>query len=142
MTELQAALGLSQSKRLHEFVKQRNQLAKIYDEAFVQSSLTRLKPKLECYSSYHLYIILLPNSDKEKHKQTILQLRAKKIFAHVHYIPIHLQPFYKELGFNKGDFPIAEEYYSRAISLPLFPELTFDDQRYIIDTVLELTESK
>lgn len=141
MTELQAALGLSQSNRLNEFVAQRNKLANVYDKAFNASSLTCLTPKAASYSAYHLYIVLLATSDKETHRQVITQLRAKKIFAHVHYIPIHLQPYYQDLGFKAGDFPVAEEYYSKAISLPLFPELSANEQQYIIDTVLDITGS-
>jgi len=140
MTDLQAALGVSQLKRLSEFVKQRNVLAKNYERAFEHSALTCLTPKPDTYSAYHLYIVLLPTIDKKTHKQTIEKLREKNICAHVHYIPIHLQPYYQNLGFNKGDFPVAEEYYSRAISLPLFPKLTASEQQYIIEILLELVQ--
>ncbi|MCW8834094.1 MAG: UDP-4-amino-4,6-dideoxy-N-acetyl-beta-L-altrosamine transaminase [Colwellia sp.] len=145
MTELQAALGVSQTRRLSEFVKQRNALAKTYDNAFANSSLTPLTPSVDTYSAYHLYIVLLPSCDdktknKAVHKQVIANLRAKNICAHVHYIPIHLQPYYQqstpELGFKTGDFPVAEEYYNRAISLPLYPQLSAQEQQYIIATVL------
>ncbi len=68
----------------------------------------------------------------------ITTLRGKNIFAHVHYIPIHTQPYYQGLGFSVGDFPAAENYYQRAISLPLYPELSSDEQQYIIDTIIEL----
>ncbi len=142
MTELQSALGLSQSKRLNEFVEQRNKLAKTYDKAFENSSLTSLFPKEDTYSAYHLYIVLLPTSDSEKQKKIITQLRAMNICAHVHYIPIHLQPYYQNLGFKKGDFPVAEEYYSKAISLPLHPKLSHSEQQYIINTVLDVINSE
>ena len=79
---------------------------------------------------------------KAMHKQVITNLRAKNICAHVHYIPIHLQPFYQNLGFKAGDFPIAEEYYARAISLPLYPQLTAKKQQYIINTLLEEINKK
>lgn len=143
MTELQAALGVSQTQRLELFVKRRNQLAKIYDQAFSTTNLTRLTPNNDIYSAYHLYIVLLPEyktQAKAKHEMIITALRDKKIFAHVHYIPIHLQPYYQQgrngLNFKEGDFPIAEQYYQRAISLPLFPQLSETDQQYIINTVL------
>lgn len=142
MTELQAALGVSQTTRLADFVSQRNTLAKVYDDAFANSSLTLLTPKALAYSAYHLYIVLLPlchknnMQNKEAHKQFICALRKKNICAHVHYIPIHLQPYYQKLGFKTGDFPIAENYYDRAISLPLYPQLTANEQSYIINTVL------
>lgn len=140
MTELQAALGLSQSNRLSEFTRQRNTLAKHYDNAFKNTSLTCLTPNETNYSAYHLYIVLLERADKTKHKSVIEQLREKNIFAHVHYIPIHLQPYYQNLGFKEGDFPVAEQYYSRAISLPLHPKLTMQEQTYIIDTVIDVVD--
>jgi len=139
MTDIQAALGLSQMKRLNDFVEKRNQLANIYDIAFTQDDFSPLKQSTQCYSSYHLYIIQLNNSSAEGHKQVITQLRAAGIMAHVHYIPIHLQPFYAQLGFKKGDYPQAEQYYHSAISLPLYPELSHEDQQYIIKKVRELT---
>jgi len=150
MTELQAALGVSQTTRLKEFVSQRNTLAKVYNEAFASSSLTLLTPKACTYSAYHLYIVLLPalndkTQSKTMHKQVITNLRAKNICAHVHYIPIHLQPYYQqsttELGFKAGDFPVAEDYYNRAISLPLYPQLTTKEQQYVINTVLNEIEN-
>ncbi|MCJ8319996.1 MAG: UDP-4-amino-4,6-dideoxy-N-acetyl-beta-L-altrosamine transaminase [Colwellia sp.] len=137
MTELQAALGLSQVKRLNEFVKQRNQIAAVYDEAFVDSSLSILKPAVNSYSSYHLYIILLPLEKKNQHKEIIEALRNDNICAHLHYIPIHTQPYYQALGFNNGDFENAEKYYSRAISLPLYYGLSNKNQQYIIKKVKE-----
>lgn len=145
MTELQAALGLSQVKHLEAFVTKRNLLAAVYDQAFSHSSLTCLTPATSIYSAYHLYIVLLPKleqgTQKTKHKAIITALRAKNICAHVHYIPIHLQPYYQQndsvLAFKEGDFPIAEQYYDRAISLPLYPLLTQSEQGYIITTVLD-----
>jgi UDP-4-amino-4,6-dideoxy-N-acetyl-beta-L-altrosamine transaminase len=138
MTELQAALGLSQRSRLDDFVKKRNQLAKIYDEAFKETSLSILKPLAPSYSSYHLYIVLLSEADADKHRHIIEKLRSNGIFAHVHYIPIHIQPYYQNLGFAVGDFPVAENYYKRAISLPLFPHLETNDQIKVIDTLINL----
>jgi len=135
MTDLQAALGLSQLNRIDTFIEKRNQLAKIYDNAFLQTNLTTLTPKSDRLSSYHLYIVLLPEANIERHKQTIIKLREQGLCAHVHYIPVHLQPYYKELGFNSGDFPNAEEYYQRAISLPLHPQLTVQEQEHIIEKV-------
>jgi UDP-4-keto-6-deoxy-N-acetylglucosamine 4-aminotransferase len=144
MTELQAALGVSQIKRLDDFVERRNELAKVYDKAFSKTKLTTLTPDTDIYSAYHLYIVLLPEYDralqKAKHKAIITSLRTKNICAHVHYIPIHLQPYYQQkvngLAFEEGDFPVAEQYYQRAMTLPLHPQLSMDEQEYIIDTVL------
>jgi len=142
MTELQAALGISQVNRLDEFVNKRNALAQVYDEAFINSALTCLSPNNDTFSAYHLYIVLLPKNKKNSHANIITSLRANNIFAHVHYIPIHLQPYYQALGFKKGDFPIAENYYQRAISLPLYPNLSVEEQQYVIKILLsELSES-
>lgn len=138
MTELQAALGLSQLTRLDEFVTKRNQLAKVYNQAFKESSLQTLSPNEDTLSAYHLYIVLLPETHKSVHRDIIESLRASNICAHVHYIPIHLQPYYQGLGFSQGDYENAENYYQRAISLPLYPKLGDNEQQYIIDTLLTL----
>lgn len=138
MTDLQAALGLSQLKRIETFISQRNYLAKVYDNAFEEEKIICLIPSENTFSAYHLYLILLPEFKQDKQQQCIIQLREKNIFAHVHYIPVHLQPYYQKLGFKKGDFPNAEEYYSRVISLPLYPELSNKDQQYIIEQVKAL----
>lgn len=138
MSDLQAALGLSQLDRIDSFINKRNQLAKVYDQAFSQTNLVTLTSKSDRLSSYHLYIVLLAEANTELHKQTIIQLREQGLCAHVHYIPVHLQPYYKEFGFNPGDFPNAEEYYQRAISLPLHPQLTSQEQEYIIEQVKAL----
>ncbi len=135
MTELQAALGLSQLERLEQVIEKRNQLANYYTQAFEKTSLSLLTPPQDTLSAYHLYIVLLPDANSQKHKQAIIQLRAQGICAHVHYIPIHLQPYYQQLGFKQGDFPAAENYYQRAISLPLYPQLNLTEQNYIIDEV-------
>jgi UDP-4-amino-4,6-dideoxy-N-acetyl-beta-L-altrosamine transaminase len=138
MTELQAALGISQFQRLDSFVNKRNELAKIYDHAFEDTALECLTPSKNKRSAYHLYIVLLPNNDKNKHQESIVFLREKGIFAHVHYIPIHLQPYYQQLGFREGDFPNAEHYYLNAISLPLYPDLTPEQQQHVIAMVKSL----
>ena len=135
ITDIQAALGLSQMKRLDEFVTKRHQLTALYTK-YLPTHLTHLMQSPDCYSSYHLYVVLLDNAAKRK--EIVTQLRANGVFAHVHYIPIHLQPFYHSLGFREGDFPKAEEYYSKAITLPLHPNLTENDIIFISDTLREL----
>lgn len=138
MTDMQAALGLSQLTRIKSFIAKRNKIAKNYDDAFAEDKITSLIPAKNTCSAYHLYLILLPESNKATHYQSIIQLRKNDIFAHVHYIPVHLQPYYQNLGFKQGDYPNAEEYYSRVISLPLYPDLTDVDQKHIIEQVKAL----
>lgn len=139
MTDIHAVLGLSQSKRLHQFIAKRNQLAKIYDDAFANdANIIPLTQNPDCYSTYHLYIVRLTIPNKQRHHQLICALREQNICAHVHYIPIHLQPYYQQFGFKQGDFPQAEQYYQSAITLPLYPDLTTAQQTYVINTLKEL----
>ncbi len=118
MTDVEAALGLSQLKKLPGFLEKRNALAKYYDN---------------CYSSYHLYVARVESLTNKQHSDLIKNLREQGVFAHLHYIPIHIQPYYKKLGFKMGDFPNAETYYRQAITLPLFPELTLEDVEFIVE---------
>lgn len=128
MTELQAALGLSQMDRLDAFVERRNDLAVRYDQLLADLPLTRPAQNPDCYSSYHLYPIQVNNR-----AQVFNALREAGILVNVHYIPIHTQPFWTARGFAKGDFPNSEDYYARAISIPLYAGLSDADQ----DTVIE-----
>jgi UDP-4-amino-4,6-dideoxy-N-acetyl-beta-L-altrosamine transaminase len=136
LTDIQAALGTSQLSQINNFVSKRNEIAKRYDIAFEKCELTPLIPTDNCYSAYHLYIVLLADDNATRHKEIISKLRECNILAHVHYIPIHTQPYYQKLGFCVGDYPNAESYYQRAITLPLYPELSNDDQQYIINTII------
>lgn len=136
MTEIQAALGLSQLERLHKYVGRRHELADIYNQA-LSDLLPILRPKQDAYghSAYHLYVIRM----KAEHARNVVfeTLRAKGVGVNVHYIPVHLQPYYRNLGFSNGDFPVAEQYYDTAISLPLFPSMTAGDQNSVIESVIE-----
>lgn len=138
MTDMQAALGLSQLKQLDNFVSVRNNIATTYNHAFANSTLAHLTQSNECYSSYHLYIVRLTQCDVEKHKSVITGMREQGIIAHLHYIPIHLQPYYQALGFSDGDFPNAESYYKQAVTIPLHPTMTADEQQFVIDTLIGL----
>lgn len=130
MTEMQAALGLSQLDRLEEFVARRRELSESYDEALSNLPL-RLPGRLEGASSaWHLYVIRL--NDAADHQSVFEALRASGIGVNLHYIPVHLQPYYRALGFKPGDFPVAEDYYSRAISIPLHAGLTDSEQRTVV----------
>jgi dTDP-4-amino-4,6-dideoxygalactose transaminase len=136
MTELQAALGISQMKKLDEFILKRHILHEKYDMLFASLPIIRPYQNQDSYSALHLYPIQidLDNNSKSR-KQIFIELREKGIGVNVHYIPIHTQPYYKKLGFKEGDFPNSEYYYSRAISLPLFHAMTLDQQNEVCDTL-------
>ena len=118
-----ASLGISQIKNLQKFIKSRNDIAKQYekklDKKFVYTTLIKKNSK----SSFHLYVIKLKDNVKFLHKKLFLYLRKKKINVNLHYIPVHLHPFYRKLGFKKGDYKFAEDHATRSISLPIFPGL-------------------
>lgn len=133
MSDLHAALGISQLKRLGAFCRQRQALANDYDKLLGKLPIILPKQLEATTSSWHLYIIELKlDKIKNTHKQVFHQLREAGIGVNLHYIPIHLQPYYKSLGFNIGDYPIAEEYYSTAISIPLYTQITKMQQKKII----------
>ncbi len=137
MTDVEAALGLSQLNKLGDFLEKRNILARHYDSLFrPYSNIFPLTQSNDNYSSYHLYVVKVDSLDSDKHAKLISELRERGIFAHVHYIPIHLQPHYKSLGFKKGDYPNAENYYQQAVTLPLFPDLTLEEVEQVVDTLL------
>ena len=133
MTDLSAALGISQLNKLDKFIKARNILRKTYDSAF---DGLELRTQLVCpnnYSAWHIYTILIPKNRDRVHDF----LKSRGIAANVHYIPIHLQPFWQRLGFKTGDFPSSEQYYSQTLTIPLFPSLTKNQQDYVIDNIQE-----
>jgi UDP-4-amino-4,6-dideoxy-N-acetyl-beta-L-altrosamine transaminase len=136
MTELQAALGVSQMRRLNEFVSKRHILQERYN--FLLGSLPVVKPyqDQDSYSALHLYPIQVNLDSIDKNRQQIFdELRKNGIGANVHYIPIHTQPYYLQLGFKEGDFPNSEAYYNRVISLPLFHNMTLEQQDEVCNTL-------
>lgn len=142
MTELQAALGLSQLNRLDEYVAARHQVAQIYDHQLDGLPLVRPLQSPDSYSSFHLYVIRLQLSRIGKsHLDVFEALRQRGIGVNLHYIPVHTQPFYQEMGFKNGDFPEAERYYAEAISLPMFATLTSEQQDYVIKSLRECLSS-
>ena len=136
MTELQAALGVSQMTRLAEFVTRRHQLAQRYHAALHDLPLTRpLFSQQDAYSALHLYVIRLQRAKLNYTRRDIFDaLRNAGVGVNIHYIPVHTQPYYQNLGFNVGEYPIAEAYYEDAISLPMFAAMTDQQQ----DTVIEV----
>lgn len=138
MTELQAALGVSQMARLDDYVARRHKLAQRYDDALAELSLATPWWHSESYSGLHLYVIRLKlKALSRSHREVFEALRGQGIGVNLHYIPVHMQPYYSELGFAPGDFPEAERYYGEAISLPMFATLGESDQQQVIDAVHE-----
>lgn len=141
MTDLQAALGISQMHRLHEFVAKRHEIAKRYD-VLLEALPVEIPFQLEnTYSGLHLYVIRLKLEEIHlSHKEVFDALRASGIGVNLHYIPVHIQPFYKSIGFKDGDFPEAEKYYAEAISLPMYPDLSENDQNKVVDILTSLLQ--
>ena len=139
MTELQAALGLSQMDRLDKFVSRRHQLARVYNDTLV-SLPVKLPYQLESsYSGLHLYVIRLELDEIElTHKEVFVQLRERGIGVNLHYIPIHTQPFYQNMGFEPNDLPCAMRYYEEAISLPMFHLMSSSQQLGVINALSEI----
>ena len=136
LTDMQAALGLSQLQRADAMLARRRAIAARYDAAFADTlrsgvPVQTIIPPETVGHAYHLYVIQTDNR-----KALYDELRTRNIFAQVHYIPVHTMPYYQEQGNKPGDFPLAERYYSRCLSLPMYPTLTDDEQQYVIDAVL------
>jgi len=134
MTDIQAALGVSQMRRLEEFVARRNELADRYDERLARLPLTLPYQLPEARSARHLYVIRVPG-DPCRHLRIFKSLREAGIGVNLHYIPVHLQPYYERMGFHAGDFPEAECYYTEAISLPMYSAMTDGQQDQVCDAV-------
>lgn len=128
--DILCALGISQLSRAEQGLERRKAIAKKYDEAFSNSSVQTYIPISNVGHAYHLYIIQVDNR-----KALYDTLRQKGIYAQIHYIPVHTMPYYRNLGFNKGDMPIAEAYYAKCISLPMYPTLTNEEQEFVIGCV-------
>jgi len=141
MTELQAALGVSQMTRLSEFVAARHKLASRYNEMLAELPLKRPYQLPETYSGLHLYVIRLKLDEISKsHKQVFDELRENGIGVNLHYIPVHTQPYYKNMSFQTGDFPEAELYYQEAISLPMFHLMTVKQQDKVASVLSQILQ--
>lgn len=138
LTDIHAALGISQLSKLENFVFERNNLRNTYSNLLQNLPLKLLKIPANVYSSNHLLIIRLFKQDSDFHRMVFESLRASNIGVQIHYIPVHLHPLYKKFGFKLGDFPEAENYAKNAISLPIFPGLTNDQISYIVDILKKI----
>ena len=133
MTELQAALGVSQMERLETYVARRHRLARRYDELLVDLPVTLPWQHQDGYSGLHLYVIRLQlDKISRSHREVFASLREHGIGVNLHYIPMHTQPYYQRMGFKPDDFPQAQTYYREAISLPMYPGLTEEQQNEVI----------
>lgn len=136
MTDLQAALGLSQLERLDEFVARRNNLAQRYNELLANLPIQRPTILNDNLSSFHLYVVrLLTRENPNKHRSVFEELRRAGIGVNLHYMPVHLQPDYRRLGFSEGMFPESEAYGREAITLPMFPGMTDTDVKRVRDVL-------
>lgn len=137
MTEIQGALGLSQMNRLDEYIKRRHDIANFYNESLSELPLQIPKQFKDSFSSFHLYVIRLNLSMIESsHKDIFESLRKDNILVNLHYMPVYLHPYYKNnLGFKSGHCPEAEKYYSEAISIPIFPTLSNEDQLVVVNAL-------
>lgn len=138
MSDIHAALGVSQLKHLKPFIQARQQIAVKYDKAFECLPLQLPTVPVDRKSAYHLYSVSLDANSTFSRKQLFDKLREKGIGVQVHYIPVHLQPYYQNKGFAKGDFPQAESFYDRAMSLPCFAHMTAAEQACVIDTIKDV----
>jgi dTDP-4-amino-4,6-dideoxygalactose transaminase len=136
MTELQAALGLSQMQRLDDFVARRHQLAGRYNERLARLPITLPWQHPDAFSGMHLYVIRLGSEQPGRSRREMFDaLRAAGIGVNVHYIPVHTQPFFQAMGFQEHDFPEAVAYYQQAMSLPLFHGMTDEQQDFVIEEI-------
>lgn len=135
LNDIQAALGINQVKKVDLFVKQRHKIVKSYNDLFKNNrNITTPKQSNDSFSSYHLYIIKTSNIGKYNRFNVFERLRSEGFYVNVHYIPIYHHPYYSK-SFNKKDFPNSEEYYSKAISLPVYPGLSDSQVRRVVKTI-------
>ncbi|UTJ06373.1 UDP-4-amino-4,6-dideoxy-N-acetyl-beta-L-altrosamine transaminase [Arcobacter roscoffensis] len=143
LTDISCALGISQLNKLDFFLQKRKDIAKRYDEFF--ESIVNIEPLYSFAngSAYHLYVVKIDFSKfAVTKKELFLKLREKSIFLQFHYIPINKQPYYKALGYGNESTPIMDDYYEKAISLPIYPKLQFEEQDYVLKTIIEILNGR
>ncbi|EMJ50215.1 UDP-4-amino-4,6-dideoxy-N-acetyl-beta-L-altrosamine transaminase [Leptospira santarosai] len=137
MTDIQAGLGVSQMSRLDEFIKKRHTIAQKYNTLLSDKPVVIPWQDLESHSGFHLYIIRLKLKEFNlSHKQVFEQFRSAGILVNLHYIPVYRQPYYEKMGYNRSDFPESEQYYSEAISIPMYPSLTEEEQQEVVHRLI------
>jgi UDP-4-amino-4,6-dideoxy-N-acetyl-beta-L-altrosamine transaminase len=142
LTDIHAALGLSQMKRLEEFVETRNQIANRYTKVLAHLPVTVQLQTLDVYSAFHLYVIRLRLSKtKKSHREVFEALRAAGFGVNLHYIPVYRQPYYAQMGFNPSHFPESERYYAEAISIPMYSGITEDQQDRVLAALRKAIET-
>ena len=142
ITDIQAALGLFQLKKIDKFVERRREIAKIYNEKFDEN------PYFDCIiendnslSAYHLFPIILKDEFKNKKSIIFNKLRESGLGVQTHYIPVHTQPFYANLGYDKNDCPVSIDFYEKEISIPMFPSLTDEDINIVEDRLFNVLKN-
>ena len=140
MNDIQAALGLSQLKRISMIIDERNNILKNYIDLIYHKNISFLHIPDSVKSSVHLVVVLLNNISLENYKKVFEEMRLRNIGVQLHYSPIHLQPYYRKLGFKEGDYPNSEEYSKRALSLPVFEGLEYEKQKYVVNNLLEIID--
>lgn len=139
MTDFQAALGISQIKKLNKFVSERNKIARFYNKELSELSIQKPTIQKGNYSTFHLYVIRFNMKKiKKNYNQIFKEFRANKIGVNLHYLSLHLQPYYKKFGFKKGDFPNSEKYSNSAISLPIYYGLKKSEQIKVIKIIKKI----
>ncbi len=139
MTDIQAALGYSQMERLDAFVARRRKFAKRYDELLADLPLRTPKQSPVTNSSWHIYVVRLDQARVKKSKKAIFEeMKTRGVMLNLHYIPVHLQPYYQALGFKEGDYPVSERYYEEAFTLPLYYDLSDEQQEKVVTALREV----